>query len=1049
MKKLCSILLVIALLLCAFPLTLASAEEGGVTIIADGVSYSAKKGDILEYYAYLNIGEKVTSASGNFSYDTDGMEMQIPLNIDDEEDLRELFPIFAGGTTVSERNPGYLIFTYSNPFGVSFNKDTSILIKASFTVTAETGEYRINRSLHTLQGESGTLYYSNYAQKTQPLRYDSVLNNLTAQEATEAPATEPETTQPTDSPATEPETPSTDDLFVIADGTKYKVSPNEVIEYVYYLNIGENLCSLEADLYYDSDGLELIKPLDEENEPDVSMIFPRIGDYVMLKEYSGRIRYIYTNPMGQGFKTNTAELIRTKFRVTATKGTYEINNMIDNLQGESDHLFIKDYEIKNEITRMEGCLPAKTPYDPDNPDATDPAPTEPVTIPPTDEPPTDEPATDEPATDAPATVAPTDPTVLEPTTSESSGLFVIADGVKYQVSQGEIFTYVYYLNIGEKLCSIDADLYFDPDGLELQIPIDKYDEPNIGLIFPIISPFINDNVSGRVHYVYSNPTGKQFRTDDSVLVQAQFRVTAAEGEYDVHNVLHFVAGEDQRSFIKFDEVLIPLARGEGELPSKTPYDPANPDVTDAPATAAPATESSATEPPATVAPTTKPSVTETPVTENPATVAPTTVSPTTESHATEAETDPPTSAPTEATSKGLFVSADGVLYKVKKGEIIDYVYYLNIGDRLCSLQATLYFDKEGLELLIPVDEYGDEELALLFPSMSNPMTNFVDGRYIVYNFSRPKGIPCDKDIVLIHAQFRVTADEGVYYITNVLDTIAGSNEKRYIFLEEVLEPIVTCEGELDEKTPYDPENPDATDPPTDTPTSAPTAAPTVPATEPSTNTPTAPPTEPSTSAPTDPPTEAPTEKPTRPPYLLDEPTGIRVYTDLDAELVVTVLDPMQFGYYLFQPEHFRLYDIRLVKDGVTIEPENAVTVMIPAENCKTVYFFDNGRFIFAQAVDDGSFRKLTTKKLGLFVGLTDYLNPKAALYGDVDLNGEISILDATYIQRWLAQIDPLTEDQILIGDVDANGETSIMDATYIQRWLADIREAITTRLPKK
>lgn len=59
------------------------------------------------------------------------------------------------------------------------------------------------------------------------------------------------------------------------------------------------------------------------------------------------------------------------------------------------------------------------------------------------------------------------------------------------------------------------------------------------------------------------------------------------------------------------------------------------------------------------------------------------------------------------------------------------------------------------------------------------------------------------------------------------------------------------------------------------------------------------------------------------------------------------------------------------------------------------------------------------------------------LLGDVDGDGEISILDATEIQMVIAQLLPPLED-ITVADVDGDGEVSIMDATAIQMQLAKI-----------
>lgn len=64
--------------------------------------------------------------------------------------------------------------------------------------------------------------------------------------------------------------------------------------------------------------------------------------------------------------------------------------------------------------------------------------------------------------------------------------------------------------------------------------------------------------------------------------------------------------------------------------------------------------------------------------------------------------------------------------------------------------------------------------------------------------------------------------------------------------------------------------------------------------------------------------------------------------------------------------------------------------------------------------------------------------PAEIVYGDADDDGDISVLDVTYIQRFEANIalpSPLNE---LNSDVDGDEDVTIIDATLIQRFLAGI-----------
>lgn len=61
--------------------------------------------------------------------------------------------------------------------------------------------------------------------------------------------------------------------------------------------------------------------------------------------------------------------------------------------------------------------------------------------------------------------------------------------------------------------------------------------------------------------------------------------------------------------------------------------------------------------------------------------------------------------------------------------------------------------------------------------------------------------------------------------------------------------------------------------------------------------------------------------------------------------------------------------------------------------------------------------------------------------GDVDHDGEATVIDATYIQRYDAYMFiPISEDVILLcGDIEGNEEVGVIDATYIQRYDAGFR----------
>jgi len=80
-----------------------------------------------------------------------------------------------------------------------------------------------------------------------------------------------------------------------------------------------------------------------------------------------------------------------------------------------------------------------------------------------------------------------------------------------------------------------------------------------------------------------------------------------------------------------------------------------------------------------------------------------------------------------------------------------------------------------------------------------------------------------------------------------------------------------------------------------------------------------------------------------------------------------------------------------------------------------------------------------TVREGEFARQDGELSP-AHRVGDVDRNGELSIVDAVRIQRHLADVDPGPFDPVL-ADVQRTGEASIVDAVLIQQYLAELRDA--------
>ena len=58
--------------------------------------------------------------------------------------------------------------------------------------------------------------------------------------------------------------------------------------------------------------------------------------------------------------------------------------------------------------------------------------------------------------------------------------------------------------------------------------------------------------------------------------------------------------------------------------------------------------------------------------------------------------------------------------------------------------------------------------------------------------------------------------------------------------------------------------------------------------------------------------------------------------------------------------------------------------------------------------------------------------------GDVDGDGVVSILDATAIQRDIAKLQTLTDEEKAKADLDGDGEVTVLDATAIQLKIAKL-----------
>lgn len=100
---------------------------------------------------------------------------------------------------------------------------------------------------------------------------------------------------------------------------------------------------------------------------------------------------------------------------------------------------------------------------------------------------------------------------------------------------------------------------------------------------------------------------------------------------------------------------------------------------------------------------------------------------------------------------------------------------------------------------------------------------------------------------------------------------------------------------------------------------------------------------------------------------------------------------------------------------------------------------DAGKWYGGSAVDNQAFFAPDGRALAS-LSVFDKVHLDSYLVGDANLSGELEILDATAVQRHLADLTYLGPTALRAADSDQNGNVDILDATRIQRILAGYEE---------
>ena len=174
----------------------------------------------------------------------------------------------------------------------------------------------------------------------------------------------------------------------------------------------------------------------------------------------------------------------------------------------------------------------------------------------------------------------------------------------------------------------------------------------------------------------------------------------------------------------------------------------------------------------------------------------------------------------------------------------------------------------------------------------------------------------------------------------------------------------------------------------------------------------------------------------------DGTTGIGCYVPGDTDVTVTPLSDMEAAAAAEGlPEGMTakaVYYIVLTKDGASVQPGTKVKVKIPCDQsgAKVYRKEANGSFTDMNAVYQDGYLVFYTDHFSVYV-VAQAKSAVSCLLGDADGDKDVSILDATAIQRNLAGL-PTEFFDAKAADADEDGEVMILDATAIQRHLAGL-----------
>ena len=124
-------------------------------------------------------------------------------------------------------------------------------------------------------------------------------------------------------------------------------------------------------------------------------------------------------------------------------------------------------------------------------------------------------------------------------------------------------------------------------------------------------------------------------------------------------------------------------------------------------------------------------------------------------------------------------------------------------------------------------------------------------------------------------------------------------------------------------------------------------------------------------------------------------------------------------------------------DGYVLEASNLKDVVIRAgnDNCSpTVKFSSDYTKVLIYEIDENTIGlKVDTDNNGTY---ETELN--TTMIGDVNGDGNVTVLDATMLQKYLAGLASFSDEQLAVADTNGDGQVTVLDATLIQKYLANL-----------